>query len=216
MRRGEANGTHRARRPGGASALSAPDRRGGLRRGRCAANPDRVALRTRGGEREITWSEYGELVDRFALGLRGARARARRHDRADADQPARVPHRRLRRDEPRRDALLALPDARARPDRLSAHGLGRAHRRHRAGVPRQRARGAGVASRRSSSVVVVDGETRRTGRARFDELLATEGDPQEIERRARGRRAGRPAHADLHVGHDRARRRACRSRTATS
>jgi long-subunit acyl-CoA synthetase (AMP-forming) len=31
---------------------------------------DRIALRTRGGEREITWKEYGELVDRFALGLR--------------------------------------------------------------------------------------------------------------------------------------------------
>ena len=35
------------------------------------ANPDRVALRTRGGEREMTWSEYGQQVDRFALGLRG-------------------------------------------------------------------------------------------------------------------------------------------------
>jgi long-subunit acyl-CoA synthetase (AMP-forming) len=34
------------------------------------ANPDRVALRTRGGAREITWAEYGEMVDRFALGLR--------------------------------------------------------------------------------------------------------------------------------------------------
>ena len=33
-------------------------------------HPDRVALRTRGGEREITWAEYGEQVDRFALGLR--------------------------------------------------------------------------------------------------------------------------------------------------
>jgi long-chain acyl-CoA synthetase len=34
------------------------------------AVPDRVALRTRGGEREITWGEYGELVDKCALGLR--------------------------------------------------------------------------------------------------------------------------------------------------
>ena len=33
--------------------------------------PDRVALRTRGGEQEITWGEYGERVDRFALGLKG-------------------------------------------------------------------------------------------------------------------------------------------------
>jgi long-chain acyl-CoA synthetase len=35
-----------------------------------AAHPDRVAIRTRGGEQEISWSRYGELVDRFALGLR--------------------------------------------------------------------------------------------------------------------------------------------------
>jgi long-subunit acyl-CoA synthetase (AMP-forming) len=35
-----------------------------------AAVPDRVALRTRGGEREITWGEYGEMVNRFAHGLR--------------------------------------------------------------------------------------------------------------------------------------------------
>ena len=35
------------------------------------ANPDRVALRTRGGESEITWGDYLEQVDRVALGLRG-------------------------------------------------------------------------------------------------------------------------------------------------
>jgi long-chain acyl-CoA synthetase len=34
------------------------------------ANSDRVALRTRGGEHEITWGEYRQLVDRFALALR--------------------------------------------------------------------------------------------------------------------------------------------------
>jgi long-subunit acyl-CoA synthetase (AMP-forming) len=33
------------------------------------AYPDRVALRTRGGEREITWGEYGALADRFAQAL---------------------------------------------------------------------------------------------------------------------------------------------------
>jgi len=33
--------------------------------------PDRIALRTRGGEQEITWAQYGERVDRFALGLKG-------------------------------------------------------------------------------------------------------------------------------------------------
>ena len=32
---------------------------------------DRVALRTRGGESEITWGEYVDQVDRVALGLRG-------------------------------------------------------------------------------------------------------------------------------------------------
>ncbi len=35
------------------------------------AQPNRVALRTRGGAREITWAEYGNLVERFALALRG-------------------------------------------------------------------------------------------------------------------------------------------------
>ena len=35
------------------------------------ANPDRVALRTRAGESEITWGDYLEQVDRVALGLRG-------------------------------------------------------------------------------------------------------------------------------------------------
>src|SRR4051794_22602759 len=35
------------------------------------AQPDRVALRTRGGAREISWAEYGDLVERFALALRG-------------------------------------------------------------------------------------------------------------------------------------------------
>jgi long-subunit acyl-CoA synthetase (AMP-forming) len=34
------------------------------------AYPDRIALRTRGGEREISWKDYGDLVDRFALGLK--------------------------------------------------------------------------------------------------------------------------------------------------
>jgi long-chain acyl-CoA synthetase len=32
-------------------------------------NPDRIAIRTRGGQQEITWAQYGEQVDRFALGL---------------------------------------------------------------------------------------------------------------------------------------------------
>ena len=36
-----------------------------------SGNPDRVALRTRGGQSEITWGEYLGQVDRVALGLRG-------------------------------------------------------------------------------------------------------------------------------------------------
>jgi long-chain acyl-CoA synthetase len=35
------------------------------------AFPERVALRTRGGEQEIVWGEYGERVDRCAHGLKG-------------------------------------------------------------------------------------------------------------------------------------------------
>jgi long-subunit acyl-CoA synthetase (AMP-forming) len=52
-----------------ASALGAPTVAEAFAR-QVRANPDRVALRTRGGEREITWSEYGDLVDRLALALR--------------------------------------------------------------------------------------------------------------------------------------------------
>jgi long-chain acyl-CoA synthetase len=36
-----------------------------------SAFPDRVALRTHGGEQEITWGEYGDRVDRFAYSLKG-------------------------------------------------------------------------------------------------------------------------------------------------
>jgi long-chain acyl-CoA synthetase len=35
------------------------------------ANPDRIALRTRGGDTEIAWGEYLDQVDRVAIGLRG-------------------------------------------------------------------------------------------------------------------------------------------------
>jgi long-subunit acyl-CoA synthetase (AMP-forming) len=53
----------------GDSALAAPTVSEAFAR-TVRANPDRVALRTRGGKREITWSEYGELVDKLTLGLR--------------------------------------------------------------------------------------------------------------------------------------------------
>src|SRR5690349_18473930 len=51
------------------SALAAPNVAEAFAR-TVRAVPDRVALRTRAGAREITWSEYGDLVDRLALGLR--------------------------------------------------------------------------------------------------------------------------------------------------
>jgi long-chain acyl-CoA synthetase len=35
-----------------------------------SACPERIAIRTRGGEHELSWAEYGRRVDRFALGLR--------------------------------------------------------------------------------------------------------------------------------------------------
>ncbi len=52
------------------SALAAPTVAEAFAR-QVRTNPDRIALRTRGGEREITWGEYGDVVDRLALGLRG-------------------------------------------------------------------------------------------------------------------------------------------------
>ena len=108
------------------SRTAGPDRRAGVHADRARRGRDRVALRTRGGEREITWAEYGELVDRFALGLRGAGCGPRRRRGADADQPARVPHRRHGLHLPRRHAVLALRNADARADRLPAVRLGSA------------------------------------------------------------------------------------------
>jgi long-chain acyl-CoA synthetase len=55
--------------PGG-SALDAPTVAEAFAR-TARAQADRVALRTRGGEREISWGEYRDLVDRFALALQG-------------------------------------------------------------------------------------------------------------------------------------------------
>jgi long-chain acyl-CoA synthetase len=54
---------------GAAAALAAPTVAEAFAR-TVRADPDRIALRSRGGEREISWGEYGALVDRLALGLR--------------------------------------------------------------------------------------------------------------------------------------------------
>jgi long-chain acyl-CoA synthetase len=53
----------------GEAALNAPTVADAFAR-TVRAHPDRVALRSRGGERELTWREYGDLVERLALGLR--------------------------------------------------------------------------------------------------------------------------------------------------
>ena len=179
------------------------DRRARPSRARCAANPDRVALRTRGGEREITWGEYGEQVDRVRAGPARPGRRARRRGRPDAHQPARVPHRRHRRDEPRRDAVLPLPDADAGPDRLPAERLRRRGDRDRAGVPRARAGGARAGCRSCEHVVLVDGDGAEAGAIAVRRPARDRGRHRGDRALARGGRAGRPADADLHVRHDR-------------
>ena len=74
-------------------------------------------------------------VDALAGGLAELGVRARRHRRADARQPARVPRRRPRGDDARRDAVLDLPDLRARADRLRRRRRGREGRDRRGAVP---------------------------------------------------------------------------------
>ena len=117
-------------------------------------NPDRVALRTRGGEREISWAQYGEQVDRsrsacgnlarsgdvFALMLNN-RPEFHIADAAAMSLGA---------------TPFALPDAHARPDRLPAERLRRRDRRHGTGVPGQRARGARAGALAVRHLILVD------------------------------------------------------------
>ena len=78
-------------------------------------------------EVSLTWGELRERVDALAGGLAGLGVDARRHRRADARQPARVPPRRPGGDDARRDAVLDLPDAR-RPSRSPTWSATRARR----------------------------------------------------------------------------------------
>ena len=169
---------------------------------RCAATGDRVALRTRGGEREITWAEYGEP----RRPVRSRPARASGLGAADVvalmlDEPARVPHRRHRRDQPRRDAVLALPDADARADRLPADRL----RRPRSSSPSRRSSNAcwrpGQLRPRLEHVVVVDDRPTGPTASSVRRAARKRGRPGEIRARRASGPAGRPPDADLHVRH---------------
>jgi long-chain acyl-CoA synthetase len=152
------------------------------------AHPDRVALRTRGGEREYTWGEYGELVDRFALGLRAlglsrgdtiALLLTNRPEFHFADAAA--------------VSLGATPFSLYQtlaPDQI-AYQLTDSEARivvtepaFLEGVLKAQASVAGL-----DNVVVVDRESG-DGLLSFDELLASEGDVEDI---SRARRAVEPA-----------------------
>ena len=87
---------------------------------RVAERGDEVALRTRGGERELTWRDYD--ARRAAARRAAARARAapRRPGRADAAQPAGVPPGGRGRDAPGRDPVLDLQHLLAGAGRVRA------------------------------------------------------------------------------------------------
>ena len=153
-------------------------------------HPDRVAVRTKDDEVSLTWGELRDRVDALAGGLAKLGVRARRQRRADAQQPAGVPHRRPRGDDARRDAVLDLRHVLARADRLR----------------RRRRRGEGRADRARSS------PSRFTARADLPDARAR---ARARGRLARGRRdfdaephwrAVEPddIDADLHVRHHRA------------
>ena len=79
-----------------------------------AERPGDVALRTPRDTTVITWAEYAERVERIAAGLLALGVRARRHGRADAPQPPRVPPRRHGGAARGRDPVLALQHELAR------------------------------------------------------------------------------------------------------
>ena len=166
------------------------------------AHPDRIALRTKDDELTITWRECADRVRAMAAGLAGLGARARRHGRADAHQPARVPLVDCGGHAPRRDAVLDLQHLHARADPVP----GERTPRRASWSPRRRSRTRVRALDGVEHVVVVDGE---------DDVVRVEHAAESFDFEAawRSGRARRPAHADLHLGHDRDRRRACSSRT---
>src|SRR4051794_23326507 len=152
-----------------------------------AAYPDRVALRTRGGEREITWAEYGDLAERLALGLRAlglgrgdtiALMLTNRPEFHLADSAA--------------IALGATPFSLYQtlaPDQIAYQLTDSAAR---IVVTEQAFLDRVLEARKSAPavehVVLVDGGASE-GVLAFDELLRTEGDPDEV---AQARKAVQP------------------------
>ena len=70
-RRVTAIGTHDAPAAGGAAVPAVPDTLALAFQASAARVPDRVALRTSGGEERLTWAEYGAAVERAAGALAG-------------------------------------------------------------------------------------------------------------------------------------------------
>ena len=165
------------------------------------AHRDAVAVRTQGDAVSITWRELRKRVDALAAGLTQARPEARRHDRADVPQPARVPPRRPRGDDRRGDAVLALRHRLGGADRVRRRRRRREDRDHRRAVhravPQGQARSSPTSSTSSSSATAPDGTLK---------LEDVENDPDpdfDADGVRDAGRARRPADADLHVGHDR-------------
>jgi long-subunit acyl-CoA synthetase (AMP-forming) len=145
------------------------------------AGGDRVALRTRGGEREISWSEYGDLVDRLALGLRelGVAAGdvvaimlANRPEFHIADTAC--------------ISLGATPFslyATLAPDQI-AYQVSDAGAQVIVTEPQflQRVLAARASEPRLEHLVVVDPPDEAAGVIGFEDLLGSAGDPAEIER----------------------------------
>ena len=164
-----------------------------------AAHPDRVALRTKGDEFSITWARVRGQGARAwppawpALGLERGDTIG-----ADAHEPARVPLVR------RRGACTSAPrrsrsttPTRAEQIEYQVQRRRGAHRRHRAGVPRPR-RGELEGDRAR------DRRRRRADEAMTLDDVEAGRDGLRLRGRLARRRAGRRAHADLHVGHHRA------------
>ena len=146
-------------------------------------HPDRIAVRTLHDEVAYTWAAAARQGRRARRRAAPARRPPRRHRRADDLQPPGVHDRRPGGDDARRDAVLDLPDVRARPGPL-----------RRSRTPRRRSR-----SSRSRSAPLVTG---------LVEHVLTVGDwPEDPDFDAGAalarRRGRRHPHADLHQRDDR-------------
>ncbi len=143
---------------------------------------------------------------RAAPGRRPARARRapRGHGRLHAHQPPRVPSARHRGDAPRRGAVLDLQHLVGRADRLSAAGCRLRGGDRRAGL--RRADGRGRRARRARSRTRSCSTRTARGRSAWPSSRRRGARTRTSTSRRRWRAVGarRRAHADLHLGHDRA------------